>query len=393
MCVSDGDIAPQWRANTQQATSRLHVTICLVTYSLNGGGAEKQLLLIARALAASGMDCGIYALSVPCGEVRYETLLASCREAGVAVHLPSRKFGIVGIIADLTYAALKGRSETVLWTWGYRAEALRLAIPLLWLARGVFSIRSASESQLLRWRWLLRFGRPLTWRYVSNSHLGIRLAETVAPGIAQKARVVLNAMETSSLSAPIRAVKRPDVLRVMMLGNVRYLVKGYDIALDVAHAIRVGGLPIQIHVGGAQLPGEPQLAEQIKREGLVRVMVWDGSVSAPGDFLRSGHVFMLLSRYEGMPNALFEAMAVGLPCIATAVGDLPRIARESHCLRVIPVENAQAAFTELRRLWENWQEALEMGQRAHEFCRSRFSEEATVVSVRKALAMDHTIPE
>ena len=346
-------------------------------------------MLIARGLAGRGLSCGIYVLSPVREAGRYEALLASCRAAGVVVYAPASNWGGASVVSRLAWTALTGRRRIVLWTWGYRAEALRLAIPMLGLARGIFSIRSASESQLWRWRWLLRFGRAFTWRYVSNSQLGIELADKVAPGIALKAQVVLNAMEPEFFSAMNPTTCRPTILRVAMLGNARFLIKGYDLALDVAQAIGVAGFPIRIHIGGAQPPGEPILTEQIKRRGLEEMVIWEGPVSDPAEFLRAGHVFMLLSRYEGMPNALFEAMALGLPCIATAVGDLPRLAEESCGLRVVPIEDSAAAFSELRYLWENWDTACRMGARAREFCRSRLSEATMLRSVAQVLELAH----
>jgi len=331
------------------------------------------------------MQCGIYVLSVSREKGRYAALLASCREAGVEVHVPGSILGIAGVIGRLVGMVMKGRRQVILWTWGYRAEALRLVMPMLWLARGVFSIRSASESQLLRRRRLLRFGRSLTWRYVSNSQRGIELADKVAPGIERKARVVFNAVESTLPSGSSSPANRPAALRVVMLGNVRYLIKGYDVALEVARLIKAAGLPIQIHVGGAQPPGEPMLAEQIERMGLEGVMFWEGPVTEPEEFLRTGHVFMFLSRYEGMPNALFEAMAVGLPCIATEVGDLGRFQQQADIMKLVPIADGEAAFSALKGFWENWEDATQLGLRGQAYCQANFGEEQMIASVCDAL--------
>lgn len=359
--------------------------ICLVTNTLTGGGAEKQLWLIARGLAAAGWECGIYVLSLSRKDGRHATVLAACRDAGVAVHVAGNAFGLAGVVGRLALTIVPGRDRAVIWTWGYRAEALRLAVPALWLARGFFSLRSASRGQFYRWRWLLRLGRPLTRGYVSNSHLAVTLAEGVARGIGRKAHVVHNALEPSFLAAPDPPAARPERLDVLMLGNVRFRIKGYDTALVVAAMIKAAGLPMRIRIGGAQPGGEPVLAAMIQEANLQEVIEWVGSVADPMAFLRTGHAFLLLSRYEGMPNALFEAMALGLPCLATDVGDLRLFEAEMNGLRVIPIDDAAAVVRELKSMWEHWDAAVAMGRRGRAFCRANFSEEAMLASVLRAL--------
>lgn len=62
---------------------------------------------------------------------------------------------------------------------------------------------------------------------------------------------------------------------------------------------------------------ELQLRQLIKMLGLDSVVQLKGWTNNVVDELRNADMFLLSSRYEGMPNALMEAMAVGLPCIST----------------------------------------------------------------------------
>ena len=55
--------------------------------------------------------------------------------------------------------------------------------------------------------------------------------------------------------------------------------------------------------------------------------------------LSNADIFLMVSRTEGLPRALIEAMAVGLPCIGSEVGGIPELL-ESEVL--IPKENAKA---------------------------------------------------
>ncbi|WP_308638435.1 glycosyltransferase [Paenibacillus silvisoli] len=62
---------------------------------------------------------------------------------------------------------------------------------------------------------------------------------------------------------------------------------------------------------------EQNLKALVAKLGVKDAVTFRGSVSNVGEALLSTDLFVLSSNYEGMPNALMEAMAVGLPCIST----------------------------------------------------------------------------
>lgn len=62
---------------------------------------------------------------------------------------------------------------------------------------------------------------------------------------------------------------------------------------------------------------EPRLRDLASELGIPEAVCFRGRVSNVADALLASDLFVLSSDYEGMPNALMEAMAVGLPCIST----------------------------------------------------------------------------
>lgn len=65
------------------------------------------------------------------------------------------------------------------------------------------------------------------------------------------------------------------------------------------------------------------------------------------DFLRTRTAFVQPSRTEGLPRSLLEAMAVGLPCLATAVGGVPELLDPDE---LVPVEDVAALAAAIDRL-------------------------------------------
>ncbi len=75
-----------------------------------------------------------------------------------------------------------------------------------------------------------------------------------------------------------------------------------------------------------------------------------GRVEDPSAALLSSRIFVLSSRKEGVPLALLEALALGVPCVATAVGGVPEHVHEDEAVLVAPNVGALAhAMVELLR--------------------------------------------
>jgi glycosyltransferase involved in cell wall biosynthesis len=88
-------------------------------------------------------------------------------------------------------------------------------------------------------------------------------------------------------------------------------------------------------------------------------------------------VFALSSKTEGLPLVVPEAMAAGLPIVATAVGGLPSVIEEGKTGLLVPVEEAALAAA-LARLEANRELAREMGVSGREAALTRYSHERMV---------------
>jgi glycosyltransferase involved in cell wall biosynthesis len=130
--------------------------------------------------------------------------------------------------------------------------------------------------------------------------------------------------------------------------------KGFDVLLA---ALRRLDVPFDAVIGGAGRDGE---ALRTAAAGLP--VSFPGWVTDVRGFLAGLDLFVLSSRVEALPLTLLEAMAEGLPCVSTDVGDVRRAVGEDAV--VVPVEDVAALAAALRGLLTDPAARVDLGARA-----------------------------
>ncbi|MFA0742057.1 MAG: hypothetical protein DFNUSKGM_002177 [Candidatus Fervidibacter sacchari] len=94
--------------------------------------------------------------------------------------------------------------------------------------------------------------------------------------------------------------------------------------------------------------------------------------------------FVLNSTYEGLPHVVLEAMALGLPVVATAVGGTPEVVRDGETGVLVSPEDRMLEST-LLTLVSNKEMKQQLGERAQRWIRENMSLEAMVVLTEQVL--------
>lgn len=99
-------------------------------------------------------------------------------------------------------------------------------------------------------------------------------------------------------------------------------------------------------------PYEHALRGQVAAAGLAEHVEFAGLVEHERlpDLYRAAHAFVMPSLQEGLPLALLEAMASGLPVVATAVGGIPEVLRDGENGLLVPPADAKALAEALARV-------------------------------------------
>ena len=119
----------------------------------------------------------------------------------------------------------------------------------------------------------------------------------------------------------------------------------------------------ELHVyGEGELRGE--LEEQINSLGLSNKVFLQGNVLELHKRISDAAIFVLPSDYEGLSNALLEAMMMGLPCISTDCAGSDEYITDGENGLLTSVGNEAQMISAMTRLLENPEEAKVFGERA-----------------------------
>jgi glycosyltransferase involved in cell wall biosynthesis len=116
------------------------------------------------------------------------------------------------------------------------------------------------------------------------------------------------------------------------------------------------------------------LENQIVALNLVGRVELLGRLENVAEELAQADVFVLTSAYEGFPNALLEAMAVGLPCVTFDCPSGPRdLSLDGQVALLVPLNDERALAYELGRLMIDDNLRRSLGNKAQESVRDRFA--------------------
>lgn len=131
----------------------------------------------------------------------------------------------------------------------------------------------------------------------------------------------------SDVLRKVNVQRHRDAWTIVFVGSLAQRYKGLDVLLRACAALKRHGWRIRLVVlgDGRYRPEYERLAQSLE---LTDVVSFRGEIPA-GEPVRvelaHADLFVLPSRTEGLPRALIEAMANGVPCIATRVGGIPEL--------------------------------------------------------------------
>ena len=144
--------------------------------------------------------------------------------------------------------------------------------------------------------------------------------------------------------------------------------KGFDVLIEALAVLP--GVSAVVAGDGPERASLLRHAQDFSVADRFVIVPWQDEV---GPFLRSLDVFALPSRYEGLPLALLDAMAVGAPIVAADVGAVGEAVVSGETAVLVPPDDPQALAAGIQQLLDDEEARKRLGARAREAWRAGFS--------------------
>jgi glycosyltransferase involved in cell wall biosynthesis len=376
--------------------------ILLLISNLEIGGAQEIVRTLAEHFNRAGHPTVVGALSD--GPLRPEI-----ERLGIPVEiLPERRYSVLlfplfladmwrirqAILRVVDQYQINIIQTQLLRSLDFLALSLRLSRPLLvfWTFHNArFVLR---EEHLPRFRWLLGIKRNahawlyrLCARWVNGL---IAVSEDVKKAIHEyagrlhgKVTVILNSVDVARYQQPVDRHQVRQRLGIADHSTVIAVVamfkeqKGHRYLIEATPTLRERFPDLQIlFIGDGEL--RQSLQRQVEERGLRECIHFLGLRSDVSDLLAASDCFVLPSLWEGLPMALVEAMARGLPVVATHVSGTKEVMIDGQTGLLVPPGDVDRLIEAVTRLLSDAKRAREMGAAGRQRVASLFSIERQV---------------
>jgi glycosyltransferase involved in cell wall biosynthesis len=339
--------------------------VCFIAGTLGQGGAERQLYYMLKTLCEQ--EAIVHVLSLSQGEFWEEKI----RTLGIPVAWVGQSDAkLVRLFRILT--ALRDNPPDVLqsqhfYTNFYTAIAARLiGVP------SVGAVRNLLTQEIRKIGYLGNAALYLPRLIAANSWIAIEEAQRL--GVSKdKLYYLPNVVDLERFGAMNCTKSRAEHVKVTAVGRL-VRQKRMDRFLEVIAALRgQTKVPIRGEIVGDG-PERVALEQYADRLNLLpETVMFRGQLSDMAPVYRKTDILLLTSDWEGTPNVVLEAMASGLPVVATDVGDICKIMQHGITGYVVRPQDVEYLVSAVLALIEEPELRVRMGSAARDHAVANYS--------------------
>ena len=300
--------------------------VLLLIEALNQGGAERQLSYLASGLNEKGLDVRL--ITFYKGDNFYKDYL---NDNGVKAECLNSDSNKLKRIIGIRKLIKKWKPDLVI---SFLNGANLAACIARMFTNFNLAVSERNTTQILTKKEKLKFFL-YRWadRIVPNSFSQAEFIEKNYPNLMPKVKVITNMIDINKFS-PYQETIKNDVPEIITTARVTPQ-KNVLTYLEAIAELKRRRCDIHFNwYGRVDDDGTywQQIQDKIKELGISNYVTFHGPTKNILEKYHKSDIFFLPSIYEGFPNVLCEAMACGLPSIATKVCDSPRILQDERWL-------------------------------------------------------------
>lgn len=337
-----------------------HIDIQFLVSGTTIGGAERQLLYFLQNFDRSRFRCEVLTVLSPDSHKRLGS--RDFRPELTALGIPFQSLDLPTFPSASGFFALwsklKRSRAHILHCYGLAVDLASRCMPThhqirIGSMRGTEDHRSNLTFQIDGITARMRLNG-----YVSNSNAGKKSLVERAKVPETLITVIPNGIDAKKLQERSKTFNRNQIRKelglvnntcaILAVGNIS-VVKGYEYLVEAASTLKSRyGSTLQILIAGND-SNSSSLRQKIEQTGTSQFVKLLGHRDDIPKLLLAADLYISSSLQEGMSNAIMEAMGMGLPIIATDVGDSCHLLDNGQCGTIVARKSASEISLAIQR--------------------------------------------
>lgn len=198
--------------------------------------------------------------------------------------------------------------------------------------------------------------------------------------------IIPNGVDLEKYSAPARDWSAP---RLLSVGRLVYQ-KGLDLAMRALADLKDLSWTWTIAGDGPQMETLQSMAQEFGIADRIHFLGWQKAEQLKEQYC-AANIFLFPSRHEGMPNAVLEAMASGLPVVATRIAGNEELVANGETGALVPTGDVESLRESLRPLLVEAKMRERMGRASRQRVEQSFGWERVAEQYQKILEKPHRL--
>lgn len=344
------------------------IRVALSIGSLYGGGSERQLIQILQHLDRDRFEPFLYLVYkegelLPLVPDDVPVVSFDTRATEPKIYWPGRMHGrrVADFAAFLTENKIDIAYDRTFHMTMIAGPATRRA--------GVPRVSTVVTDPKRDFQQIAGRFKKLKWSLLRKAYLEADRVVAVSNGVGQataefynlpreRVQTIYNSLDLARLDqvGPRPQRLSESVFNIVAVGRLHHQ-KGFDLLIGAATALVRDHerQNLRFHVLGDG-PEESALRELVEQWGMAEFVTLHGYHPNAPDWYRNADLFCLSSRYEGMPNALLEAMACGVPVVAMDCPSGPsEILKDGAFGAIVPNEDVNALTAAIAGIHDHYE--------------------------------------